>query len=309
MSNIGWMHPSYRDLVIDELSADYQWRRIFLQEMNEEGVSLALSDSGGRSGGRTLPLLKDEEDWNLLRHRCVQLVGQSRSLFPSSIVWSLENAVTFHSRDKYIAQQLQHVVRDVCIATLKNWGEIEKLTLGDVRSFVSLSLHTYPLVPLPDLAPVWARLFADLRDYIDKCDKKESLQSPGPLMRWADFVELLADNEPRLLRQLRFPAQYQTELTRIYSIINTSLDSYELPDTVEDATYDLGWMRNVRDSLSKLEPHGGAMRSQLKKILVQVRGQVDELETTIRSLEDEDAELEMEEYEQAIDIKALFADL
>ena len=56
---VQWIHPSYRDLVIDELSQDQSLRLRFLQMANLEGIKLALSQAGGAKGERHLPLLKD----------------------------------------------------------------------------------------------------------------------------------------------------------------------------------------------------------------------------------------------------------
>ena len=45
-----WTHPSYRDLVIEELTQHSQLQLQFLESMSLEGIKLAISDSGGIAG-------------------------------------------------------------------------------------------------------------------------------------------------------------------------------------------------------------------------------------------------------------------
>ncbi|HEY6399738.1 MAG TPA: ATP-binding protein, partial [Solirubrobacteraceae bacterium] len=73
---IGWVHPSWRDLVIDELREDTAGRRRFLEACGVHGTMLALSHGGGIAGERALPLLVSDADWDLLRDRLRQLLRE-----------------------------------------------------------------------------------------------------------------------------------------------------------------------------------------------------------------------------------------
>src|ERR687885_217582 len=61
---VTWVHPSWRDLVIDELVLDAAARKEFLENCSVDGLLLALSTGGGRAGTRSLPLLVDDCDWD-----------------------------------------------------------------------------------------------------------------------------------------------------------------------------------------------------------------------------------------------------
>src|SRR5437588_9773703 len=63
---VEWMHPSWRDLVIDHLASDDQARETFLQRCGLQGFLLALSTAGGATGERKSPLLVRAEDWDAL---------------------------------------------------------------------------------------------------------------------------------------------------------------------------------------------------------------------------------------------------
>ncbi|HUG12137.1 MAG TPA: hypothetical protein VMM36_14050 [Opitutaceae bacterium] len=59
---IDWIHPSCRDLAIEELASAPSDRRRFLSACSEGGLLLAISVAGGR-GERNVPLLLDDADW------------------------------------------------------------------------------------------------------------------------------------------------------------------------------------------------------------------------------------------------------
>jgi hypothetical protein len=73
---VEWVHPSWRDLVIDHLSSDHDARERFLHNCSVHGALLALSLAGGHGGERELPLLKHDTDWDALTDRLYTLVPE-----------------------------------------------------------------------------------------------------------------------------------------------------------------------------------------------------------------------------------------
>src|ERR1044072_990161 len=63
---VEWVHPSWRDLVIEALAADPDPRRHFLRCCGVDGVAIALSFGGGAAGERERPLLRCDADWDAL---------------------------------------------------------------------------------------------------------------------------------------------------------------------------------------------------------------------------------------------------
>jgi hypothetical protein len=74
--NVGWVHPSWRDLVIDRLAADAEARARFLRVAGIEGIELAVSVGGGGRGERNLPLASSDADWDLLTTRSLELARE-----------------------------------------------------------------------------------------------------------------------------------------------------------------------------------------------------------------------------------------
>ncbi len=73
---IEWVHPTWRDLVIETLIADDRARRHFLRRTGVHGVELALSTAGGRAGARRLPLIQTDADGDALADRLYELVAE-----------------------------------------------------------------------------------------------------------------------------------------------------------------------------------------------------------------------------------------
>ena len=73
---VAWVHPTWRDLVIERLASDAALRRHFLGHCGPHGVVLALSTAGGAEGERPLPLIAGDEDWDALGDRIYALVPE-----------------------------------------------------------------------------------------------------------------------------------------------------------------------------------------------------------------------------------------
>ena len=63
---VEWIHPSWRDLLIEHLEAHPGDRRDFLSRCGVNGILLAVSRAGGSTGKREFPLLVDAEDWKII---------------------------------------------------------------------------------------------------------------------------------------------------------------------------------------------------------------------------------------------------
>ena len=74
---IDWIHPSYRDLVIDELEKNETAALHFLERCSLPGIRLAVSVAGGATGDRRFPLMSTPSSWNVLQRRVRQMIRQS----------------------------------------------------------------------------------------------------------------------------------------------------------------------------------------------------------------------------------------
>src|SRR5437773_2726429 len=92
-ASIDWMHPSWRDLVIEELATDEPAREHFLKNCGPPGFLLALSVAGGATGGRVMPLLRSPKDWTALTEAAPRVLRLSQDA-STKVLASLHAALT-----------------------------------------------------------------------------------------------------------------------------------------------------------------------------------------------------------------------
>ena len=145
------MHPSYRDLIIDELANSNPARVRFLQQMSISGIKLAISDTGGAIGERTLPLLKDNASWELFKTRCLEVASNASWYERFQLLTTLGDAVK-HFNTSGIKNKITDIIIYVCKAITIKWeSDKAEITSYELSVFVRSSLHTKPLVGMPDL--------------------------------------------------------------------------------------------------------------------------------------------------------------
>jgi hypothetical protein len=71
--SVTWVHPSWRDLVIEDLAGDPDARGRFLTRCSLNGLLLGLSVGGGATGERRFPLLVADADWDTATQRLGEL--------------------------------------------------------------------------------------------------------------------------------------------------------------------------------------------------------------------------------------------
>ena len=76
--SVTWVHPSWRDVAIEALADDEEQRLRFLHACEVDGLQLALSVAGGAAGGRSLPLLRTDADWDALADRLHDVLRYGR---------------------------------------------------------------------------------------------------------------------------------------------------------------------------------------------------------------------------------------
>jgi len=92
-ASVAWVHPSWRDLVIERLASDADGREAFLRACSLDGLLLALSRGGGPAGTRERPLLKGDRDWDLAAGRLFELVPELADSDLSRLLSALEDAL------------------------------------------------------------------------------------------------------------------------------------------------------------------------------------------------------------------------
>jgi Novel STAND NTPase 3 len=73
---VRWIHPSYRDLLIEELVRNPELHEGFLKSMSLPGIKVAVSGERVASGEGGLRLVGSPRSWQLLKERCLRLARE-----------------------------------------------------------------------------------------------------------------------------------------------------------------------------------------------------------------------------------------
>jgi hypothetical protein len=155
---IGWVHPSWRDLVIDELREDSSGRRLFLSASGVDGVTLALSRAGGVAGERILPLLMTDADWDALGDRLHELVRDFEERELARVLHAVAGTLAAVD-DARQALELENLARNVLAATRRAWVERRRpVPVFLIEAWYALEERVIEWMEPPQLAPTWAEL-------------------------------------------------------------------------------------------------------------------------------------------------------
>ena len=204
---IEWVHPSWRDLVIEHLADDTTARRRFLSRCSVHGAALALSVAGGRDGKRQLPLMINDADWDALTDRIYLLVPTLDTLDLGAVLSSIEQAVRRSDGDRN-SVELIALAHSVLQRLASIWdGATVPVPLAALGGWFALagSLAPQPTPPSPpDLTRTWAELFpAVTPDLADRASTERFAD-------WLALADLLREYQPAELERLHFEDTYQT---------------------------------------------------------------------------------------------------
>jgi hypothetical protein len=314
---VEWIHPSYRDLVIEQLRDGGSLKSEFLNRMNVAGIKLALSDTGGSSGRLRFPLISSSKDWDILRARTAQVATTVGIDQCTTLLTALANAMdgsTGHERSA-----LLEILKGTCHIVRGRWDlEQVELDAPAINAYSAASEYTSPIVPMPSLEPAWRAALSRMQSQVRDPDA-DFLFDPGALDDFLALVEAIKNAEPRLLRRLGFPEDldddFKALLVRVDGELQTKRtysdrDSY---DGEADASFGLAASLNrLRQAAPEI---GEVARSTISSLTLNAnrcRQKYEELDEK----EEEDEKDESTAYEEfrsgsddAFDINAVFLDL
>jgi hypothetical protein len=193
---VTWVHPSWRDLVIDHLSSDEQARAHFLRHCHVHGALLALSSAGGSGGQRLQPLLRRDADWDMLTDRLYDLAPELEHAELVGVLDALRVAPGPALAEAH-ALSRAFLAR---VAAIWNASRAP-VALPALEAWLSVGKRLSPRPEPPALGVTWAELLPiRAPDFADRA-------SLGHFADWLTLAELLLEYDDELLVALRFPAQ------------------------------------------------------------------------------------------------------
>lgn len=218
---VTWVHPSVRDLVIEELMSDGEARRAFLTASGLDGALLALSSGGGAAGERSLPLLREEADWDGVRACLVRLAeGEDPLRLGRLLVLLADLAQRAAQSGEAEAARLRETADRGLEALRERWTrDGGPGSAKDLETFFEATRETLPPMSGPDIRGLWNRLLGDLRDSIAGAGIEPPLYSGAA---WLALAAVMAAEEPRWLGALDFPSSNAQELAAIVGWIEAA---------------------------------------------------------------------------------------
>jgi conflict system STAND superfamily ATPase len=217
-SRVTWVHPSWRDLVIDELVADGEARREFLGACGFDGLMLAISTAGGAGGERELPLLVEDPDWDVFNDRLARALPEFDSGQVEQLLDGLREArssdpvptvlAELRATSAMVLGMLQRrwdrAPEPLSPELLESWHRLAKgLPRGDRPRPPLVEATWFELVPtmLPDF---------DSREEVNRFDD------------WLWLAEIVAEHEPQRLEDLGFPGRHSHVLSATFALYGAS---------------------------------------------------------------------------------------
>jgi hypothetical protein len=207
-ASIDWMHPSWRDLVIEELANDEAARQHFLKSCGAPGFLLALSVAGGATGNRAMPLLCSPKDWAALSHAMPRVLRSSADA-SGKVLASLHAALITPPKIHSIispmgafADHLLSVLRELWASNGLRPSAVE------LERYYIISEALDPLPPGPILKPIWTRSWKAVNEQAASFKTGERWPELHEVQDWLNLVQVIMENELRFARQIGLPAKF-----------------------------------------------------------------------------------------------------
>jgi hypothetical protein len=196
---IGWVHPSWRDLVIDELREHAPARQRFLSACRVDGVMLALSHQGGAIGERQLPLLQSDRDWDRLADRLYELLADLEPREVARVLLALEDALA-DEMDAGQRREAQSLAALVLATTQQGWDRDHRPLPGFLLDAWYRLRHLAPgPITAPQLLSTWTELHPGSA-LLERPDLEALLRAD----EWLALAQVLHQHDPDALDRFGF---------------------------------------------------------------------------------------------------------
>lgn len=198
---VAWVHPTWRDLVIERLAGDAALRARFLGRCGPHGVALALSTRGGAAGERGLPLVAGDEDWDAIGDRIYALVPELDWHESMTLLVAVDDLLEAVADDPRLADEAAALVR----VALERFDEVWRservvVTLPCIDAWLSAAARLKPR-PWPSfLGVTWANLLPARLPHPDDLADMQSFTD------WLTLCEMAETFSPDLLDELGYGA-------------------------------------------------------------------------------------------------------
>jgi hypothetical protein len=251
---IGWVHPSWRDLVIDELQEQPAARQRFLSACGVDGVALAVSRAGGVAGARTLPLLITDADWDALGDRLYELLRELEDRELAQVLLALGGMLDTVT-DRPQAGEADCLAATVLGTVRRGWDEQhEPIPVFLLEAWYAVNARVSKPGAGPELAPTWVELHPG-GVLVERPDLAELARAE----EWLELAQTLHRYDPAALEAFGFFGRDRDLLEHLIVALTRASMNEELRPLsesvlarIEAVIPDLAWGAHSAREISRL---------------------------------------------------------
>jgi hypothetical protein len=310
---VDWIHPSYRDLVIEELERDAPASEHFLQKCSWVGLQLTLSIAGGDKGQRRYPLMTTDKAWSILEERLIARLKETTSEYEireilQAVRGSLEGTVATGNVRNRIA-----LIIKACCDPLRNRLDHGQIQLNErtLKEYYDLAMSITPPPPMPDMYRIWSEVQRKFEAMLDNAEGETLTEDV--LSRWIEVIQIVLKSDRRLLLQDGFPEKYDELIQKLCEAVTAEADatvSYPDDDAVSSEADRFAGISMNLDEFSLHFPH---LQDELRSASHDAHLRSARLKEAVRSARDSDQPSWVKQRSataaEAIDLDRLFSDL
>jgi hypothetical protein len=282
---ISWIHPSYRDLVIEEISNNNSISKRLLEFATLDIIKLSLSDAGGAKGERRLPLLSTDEQWNVLESRCMQLIDEITDKYSLTSLLTILRSSYSSASEQAIKGKIAKISMELLDKLRHKWNENSEIISPELlNAYWELCVIADKLLPSPDLDVSWESSISDFQEGLRSWQDDRYIKLLH-LKLWIELLRIINSNEPRFLKLRLFPDKYRGMIDDFIKLAEEDL-SFDLDSPMADQ------LNEFADELSDLAEMIVNLRDVLPLEFMKLQALADELKSKAESLKEEAAELD-----------------
>jgi predicted transcriptional regulator len=275
--SVDWIHPSFKDLVIEEVARQPQLRKAFLKVMSLAGIKIAISTAGGSEGDRAFPFLTSSQGWQFLPERCASAISVGSDDDIADLLTVLAGA-HLNAPNEHIRQQVEKIIHSVCSVAREKWDR-QAIPIGtDALVAYCKAGRQVPRMPsLPQVERSWQRRADKAKELLEKSEIIFELDVDA-VCDWARFARLIFEIDPRLVGGDRFSERFASEIAALVRIAEEDLEEFEDvtgPDPWGEEAASFRWhadlVSTLASALEHLAPVVQGNREKLMGLVLRLR--------------------------------------
>lgn len=236
-----WVHPSCRDLVIEEMGEDPLVRKQFLSCCSPMGIHLATSHGGGPSGNLTAPLLIDQRDWEACAQRCIKLARAGEDVL--KLVLGNYSTIKTDSPSSVYVKKFEKDILEPLVAAISELSSKENVFKKPehLARFYTAREAIESYISSPNVTFIWSSIIESTKS--DLAGDVPIAERSGDSSMFLALYKLLRKYDPSFLRKASTQADFNDAIRR-FSECGKSLG--DPMDYCEEADSNSSWGQTTR---------------------------------------------------------------